>query len=50
MAFEGLHEVPVVDAHGHVIGMVTSTDALRWVAQSLGYVVPGVVPPPKPKA
>ena len=42
--FEGLHEVPVVDAHGHVIGMITATDALRWVAQALGYVVPGVVP------
>jgi CBS-domain-containing membrane protein len=40
MAFEGLHEVPVVDADGHVIGMVTSTDALRWVAGALGYVVP----------
>ena len=47
MAFEGLHEVPVVDARSHVIGMVTSTDALRWVAQSLGYVVPGVVTVPE---
>lgn len=41
MAFEGLHEVPVVDKSSHVIGMITSTDALRWVAQALGYVVPG---------
>ncbi len=41
MAFEGLHEVPVVDKSAHVIGMITSTDALRWVAQALGYVVPG---------
>jgi CBS-domain-containing membrane protein len=40
MAFEGLHEVPVVDANSHVIGMVTANDALRWVAQALGYVVP----------
>jgi CBS domain-containing protein len=40
MAFEGLHEVPVVDKNAHVIGMITSTDALRWVAQALGYVVP----------
>ena len=45
MAFEGLHEVPIVDAKSHVIGMVTSTDMLRWVAQSLGYVVPGKVEP-----
>ena len=50
MAFEGLHEVPVVDSHSRVIGMITATDALRWVAKSLGYVVPGVVPAPKPKA
>jgi CBS domain-containing protein len=40
MAFEELHEVPVVDAEARVIGMVTSTDALRWVAQALGYVAP----------
>ncbi len=40
MAFEGLHEVPVVDASGKVLGLVTSTDALRWVAGALGYVVP----------
>ena len=35
-----LHEVPIVDANAHVIGMVTSTDVLRWVATSLGYVMP----------
>jgi CBS-domain-containing membrane protein len=40
MAFEGLHEVPVVDRDARVIGMITSTDALRWVADALGYVVP----------
>ena len=40
MAFEGLHEVPVVDKDAHVVGMITSTDALRWVAEALGYVVP----------
>jgi CBS domain-containing membrane protein len=41
MAFGALQEVPVVDKEAHVVGMVTSTDALRWVAQSLGYVMPG---------
>ncbi len=40
MAFERLHEVPVVDAEGRVLGMVTAIDALRWVAGALGYVVP----------
>ena len=44
MAFEKLHEVPIVDSKNQVIGMITSTDVLRWVAQALGYVVPGVVP------
>jgi CBS domain-containing membrane protein len=43
MAFEGLHEVPIVDGKGQVIGMVTATEALRWVAQALGYVVPGKI-------
>ena len=49
MALEGLHEVPIVDAHSRVIGMITATDALRWVARSLGYVVPGVLPASRPK-
>lgn len=40
MAFERLHEVPVVDAGGRVLGMLTANDALRWVAGALGYVVP----------
>jgi CBS domain-containing membrane protein len=40
MAFERLHEVPVVDAKGHVIGLFTATEALAWVARALGYVVP----------
>ncbi|CAN5911104.1 hypothetical protein BH11MYX4_BH11MYX4_57500 [soil metagenome] len=40
MAFERLHEVPVVDAEGRVLGMITANDALRWVAGALGYVAP----------
>jgi CBS domain-containing protein len=48
MAFEGLHEVPVVDQESHVIGMVTATDALRWVAKALGYVVPNAPAPLQP--
>jgi CBS domain-containing protein len=40
MGLEGLHQVPIVDSHDQVIGMITATDALRWVAQALGYVVP----------
>lgn len=40
MASAAIHEVPVVDNNARVIGMLTSTDALRWVAQALGYVLP----------
>jgi CBS domain-containing protein len=47
MAFEGLHEVPIVDGKGQVIGMITATEALRWVAQALGYVVPGAATLPR---
>ena len=36
----GLREAPVVKEDGQVIGMVTATDLLRWVARDLGYVLP----------
>lgn len=47
MASEDRHEVPIVDSNGLVVGMITSTDALRWIAQALGYVVSAdsVAPP-----
>jgi len=44
MAFGALQEVPVVDKNAKVIGLVTSTDALRWVARSLGYIIPAPQP------
>jgi len=40
MASESIHEVPIVDREGRVVGLFTATDALRWVAQAMGYVVP----------
>lgn len=40
MATEAVHEVPIVDRDGRVVGMFTATDALRWVAQAMGYVLP----------
>jgi CBS-domain-containing membrane protein len=43
MAFEDLHEVPIVDGDDHVVGMVTATDTLRWLAGALGYVIPARV-------
>jgi len=50
MAFEGLHEVPIVDHQSRVIGMFAATDALRWVAQALGYVMPDMIGIPAEKA
>ena len=32
MALPGVHRVPVVDAAGVMVGLVTSTDIVRWVA------------------
>jgi CBS domain-containing protein len=40
MAFEGLHEVPAVASDGRVVGLLSSVDALRWVARGLGYATP----------
>jgi CBS-domain-containing membrane protein len=36
----GLREVPVVKEDGRVVGMITATELLRWVARDLGYVLP----------
>jgi CBS-domain-containing membrane protein len=36
----GLREAPIVKDDGRVVGMITSTDLLRWVARDLGYVLP----------
>lgn len=38
MASERLLEVPVVDEHDVVIGIITALDALAWVARHSGYV------------
>jgi CBS domain-containing protein len=36
MATEGLHRVPVVDRDGKVIGLLSSTDILRWLSIATG--------------
>jgi CBS domain-containing protein len=38
MAFERVHRVPVVGDDGRVVGIVTSIDILRWLAQEGGYL------------
>lgn len=40
MAFERIHEVPVVTEDGELVGMWDSTAALRWTAERMGYVPP----------
>jgi CBS domain-containing protein len=40
MAYEGIHRIPVVCFEGKVVGVVTSMDVVRWLAQHDGYVVP----------
>lgn len=32
MAFTGVHRVPVLDAKGVMVGLVTTSDVVRWVA------------------
>lgn len=39
MAFEGIHRLPIVSDSGEVIGILSSTDVLRWIAQSEGYLI-----------
>jgi CBS domain-containing protein len=40
MAYEGVQRIPVVSFEGKVVGVVTSMDVVRWLAQHDGYVVP----------
>jgi CBS domain-containing protein len=40
MAYERVHRVVVVDRTGHVVGLVSSIDVLRWLARHDGYAVP----------
>lgn len=37
MAFEGTHHLPVIDASGMLVGMVSALDVLDWMARSAGY-------------
>jgi CBS-domain-containing membrane protein len=37
MAFEGTHHLPVVDASGALVGMVSALAVLDWMARQAGY-------------
>jgi CBS domain-containing protein len=39
LAAGDLRQAPVVQDDGRVVGMVTATDLIRWVARDLGYVL-----------
>jgi CBS domain-containing protein len=39
MAYENIHRVPVIGSDASVVGIVTSMDIVRWVAEQDGYVV-----------
>jgi CBS domain-containing membrane protein len=41
MAFEGTHHLPVVDASGMLVGMVSALDVLDWMARQAGYTPAG---------
>lgn len=39
MAYEGMHRVPVVSDDGRVVGVLSSLDLMRWLAEDNGYLV-----------
>jgi CBS domain-containing membrane protein len=41
MAFEGMHHLPVVDASGTLMGMISALDVLDWMARNAGYTPAG---------
>lgn len=38
MAFEGIHHLPVVDASGALVGVISTLDILTWTATNEGYL------------
>lgn len=40
MVVEGVHRIPVVSEAGKVVGILSTLDVLRWLAQQSGYALP----------
>jgi CBS domain-containing protein len=40
MVYESVHRVPVVSSEGRVVGLLSASDLLSWVARADGYVLP----------
>jgi CBS domain-containing protein len=39
MAYENVHRLPIINAQGQVVGVVSPIDVMRWMARRHGYVV-----------
>ncbi len=39
MVFKGVHRIPVVSSGGQVVGVLSSLDILRWLAEHTGWLV-----------
>jgi CBS domain-containing protein len=39
MAYEGVHRIIIVDARGHLLGVISSLDVARWVGHEAGLPV-----------
>lgn len=40
MAYEGIHRLPIIDASGRVVGLLSALDVLHWLACKTGHAVP----------
>jgi CBS domain-containing protein len=40
MAYEGVHQLPVLSQDRDVVGLLTSVDLLRWMGRHSGYIIP----------
>jgi CBS domain-containing protein len=40
MAYERVSRIPIVDQEGHVVGLVSTLDVLRWMSRRKGYLIP----------
>ena len=50
MAFERVHQLPIVGDTDRVVGIVSALDIARWVGEQTGYVLPPIKERPRPKA
>ena len=41
MAYEGVHQIPVVASDRKIVGLIAALDVARWLAQHDGYLVAG---------